>query len=76
MDLTVKLLTASGGICTSVFNNLHAKLITFPRFVLCQCLIARNVAELLSSNGDVSNFYAAYCIDELSRGSIFGYKFS
>ncbi len=35
-------------------------------------LIARNVNKLFLFNRDVSHFYAACCIDELSRGSIKG----
>ena len=34
----------------------------------CRRLIARNVHKLFSSNRGVSHFYAACCIDELSRG--------
>jgi len=37
-------------------------------------LIARNVHKLFLFNRDVSDFYAACCIDELSRGSIKGYE--
>jgi len=36
-------------------------------------LIARNVCKLFSSNRGISDFYAACCINELSRGSILGY---
>ena len=43
-------------------------------FVLSECLIARNVAELFSSNHGISHFYAAWHINELSRGSIWGSK--
>ncbi len=37
-------------------------------------MIARNVGELLSSNRSISHFYAACCINELSRGPILGPK--
>ena len=46
-------------ICTQLFNELCASLITFPMFVRRQCLIARNVSELSSSNGALAHFYAA-----------------
>jgi hypothetical protein len=35
-------------------------------------LIARIVGKLFSSNRGISHFYAAYCIDKLSRGFILG----
>ena len=54
--------------------ELRASLISFRIFVRCQRLIARNVAELFSSNRGVSHFYAARRIDELSRGSLSGYE--
>jgi len=38
--------------------------------------MARNVAKLFSSNRAVAHFYAACCINELSKGSILGSKFS
>ena len=41
---------------------------------LSYCLIARNVCKLLSSNHDVSHFYAACRIDGLRRGSISEYE--
>jgi hypothetical protein len=41
---------------------------------LSYCLIARNVCKLLSSNRDVSHFYAACRIDGLRRGSISEYE--
>jgi hypothetical protein len=37
-------------------------------------MISRNVAELFSYNRNISHFYAACCIDELSRGSILEYE--
>ena len=55
-------------------NELCARLITFPIFVRSQRLIARNARELFSTNHVVSHFYAACCINELSRGSVLGYK--
>jgi len=50
-----------------------------PLFFPASCelnnfLIARNVADLFSSNRGVSHFYAARRIDELSRGSLSGYE--
>ncbi len=58
------------------FIELRASLITFPIFVRWQRLIARNVAELSSSNRGVSYLHEACHIDELSRGSVLGLKFS
>jgi hypothetical protein len=55
-------------------NELLARLITFPIFVRSQPLISRNARELFSPNHAVSHFYAACRIDELSRGSVLGYK--
>ena len=56
-------------ICATFFNKRRARLITFPSFVRWQCLKARNVRELFSSNCGVSNLNKACCINELSRGS-------
>ena len=66
--------TTSGAYCASIQIKLHVGSITFWIFVCWQCLTARNVAELFSYNHGVSHFYAARRIDELSRGSISGYK--
>jgi len=43
-------------------------------FVLTQHLIARNVCELFSSNRGISHLNETCRIDELSRGSVLGYK--
>jgi len=56
------------------FIEFHASLITFPTIVYRQRLIARNLAELSSSNRDVSHLHEAHCINELSRESMLGYK--
>ena len=48
-------------------SELRASLISFPNFVRCQCLIARNLAELFSSNRGVSHLHEACRIDELSK---------
>jgi hypothetical protein len=61
-------------ICAQLFNELRACLITFPIFVRCQRLIARNDRELFSSNRGVSHLNEACRIDALSRGSILGYE--
>jgi hypothetical protein len=37
-------------------------------------LIARNIYELFNSKRGISHFYSACRIDELSRGSVLGYK--
>jgi len=37
-------------ICNQIYNKLCARLITFPIFVVSHHLLARNVAELFSSN--------------------------
>jgi len=58
------------------FIEFRVSLITFPIFVRWQRLIARNLAELSSSNRGVSHLHEAHRIDELSRGSILGLKFS
>ena len=60
-------------ICASLYIELRDCLITFPIFVPSQCLIARNVRELFSFNRGISHLYQ---IDELSRGSVLGFKFS
>ncbi len=73
----VELLTAIplwAQICAQLFNELRAGLITFPIFVRCQRLIARNDRELFSSNRGISHLNEACRIDELSRGSILGYE--
>ena len=67
-------LTAMVSYMRPLFFELRASLITFRIFVRCQRLIARNVAELFSSNRGVSHFYAACRINELSRGSVSGPK--
>ena len=56
------------------FFDLRVCIISWPFFVLCQCFIARNVAEHSSSNCGVLDFYAACCIndDELNREFCFG----
>ena len=42
-----------------------------PIFVRCQCLIARKIAELFSSNRGMSQFYEACGINDVrSRGSV------
>jgi hypothetical protein len=51
-------------------NKLLCRLVTPPNVVLFQRFIARENAELFSSNHYNSPFYAAFCFDELSRGSI------
>jgi len=66
----VNRLTAMVPYMEPLFFELRASLISFLIFVCCQRLIARNVAELFSSNRGVSHFYAARRIDELSRGSL------
>ena len=53
------------------FNELRAR-INFPNFVRCQRLMARNVAELSSSNRGDSHLNEACRIDEMSRGSVLG----
>jgi hypothetical protein len=56
------------------FNELNASLTTFQNFVLCQHRIAQNVAALFLFNRRVSDFYAACCINKLSRDSISWYE--
>ena len=69
----VKLLTSNGAhICASFLNKICDCLITFLLFVRWQRLIARNVHELFISNRGISHLNEAYCIDDLSRGSILG----
>jgi hypothetical protein len=57
-----------------LFNKLRHCLITFPFFVRCQRLIARNVANGFLLNRGVSHCYETCCIDDVSRGSLSGYK--
>jgi hypothetical protein len=59
-----------------LFIELRASLITFPNFVHSQRLIARNVRKLFSSNCGISYLHEACPIDELSKGSVLGLKFS
>ena len=66
--------TTSGAHNMRQLIELHDRLITFPIFVPSQHLIHRIVAELFSSNRDVSHLDEAYHIDELSRGSDLGPK--
>ncbi len=61
---------APSNICIHLFNELLLSYI----FVRWQHFMAGNVAELFSSNRGVSHFYAACCINELSRRSVLGYK--
>jgi hypothetical protein len=58
--------------CTTFFDKLCSRLITFRICVCWQRWIARNVHELFSSNSGVSHFYTACRIDELGRGFISG----
>ena len=51
-------------------------LITSTIFVSSHRLIASNVCKLYSSNRGISHLHEACCIDELSRGSFLGLKFS
>ena len=57
------------------FNKLCDTSITVQIVVRSKHLIAVNVCKLFSSNRGVSHFYGACRIDELSRGSVLGYKF-
>ena len=63
-------------ICATFINELRASLITFLLFVPWQRLIARNLAELFSSNRGISHLNETCRVDELSRGSVLGLKFS
>ena len=60
-------------ICDHFFHELRAGLITFI-FCLLTTFDSWNVHEFFSSNCAISQFYAACCIDKLSRGSILGYE--
>ena len=62
--------TTSGTHNMRQLIELRDRLITFPIFVPSH----RIVAELFSSNRDVSHLDEAYHIDELSRGSDLGPK--
>jgi hypothetical protein len=57
-----------------LFFELRTSLITFPIFVRCQRLIARNVADdfLLFSFADTFN--EACRVDDVSRGSLSVYE--
>ena len=59
--------------CTSIFNEIRARVRTFPFFFLCQrlILIARNVHELFFLNCGVSHYFYTAC--ELDRESILLY---
>ena len=63
-------LTAIGGHDRQLFNKLLWCLVSLPIFVCCQCLIARKIAELFSSNCAMSQLYKACSIDDVSRGSV------
>ncbi len=54
------------------FFWLCSRLIPFWIVVRWLRLIAQNVAELFSSNNNVSHFYAACCINDVSWGSVLG----
>ena len=56
------------------FNKLRHCLMYFRIFVLCQRLIARNVANGFLLNSGASHCYEACCIDDVSRGSLSGYE--
>ena len=61
-------------ICDHLNYQLRDRLISFPFYVRSQCLIARNVRKLFSSNRSISHFYEACRINEVSRGSVSGPK--
>ena len=68
--------TPMGADSAHLFHKLRASVITFPNFDHWQHLIAKNAAELSSSNRSVSHLNEACRIDELSRGLALGLKFS
>ena len=53
-----------------LFNELLRWLVTSTIFVRYYCLIARKLAEFFRYNCGFRPFYAAFCFDEVSRGSI------
>ena len=61
-------------ICNHLYFELCDCLKTFPIFVPSQCLIARNVCELLSFNRGLSHLNKARRIDDVSRGSLSCYE--
>ena len=63
-----------GVFCSCPNPYICCRLISPQNFILCQCLLVRNVCKLFSSNRAISHIYAAHCINELSRGSILGYE--
>ena len=69
-------ITLLAHICATFINELCASLLTFLLFVPWQRLIPRNDRKLFSSNRGVSHLNEACHIDELSRGSVLGLKFS
>ncbi len=69
-DLAVNSLTAIGGHDRQLFNKLLWCLVSSPIFVRWQCLIARKIAELFSSNRAMLQFYEACGIDDMSRGFV------
>jgi len=74
--LHLELLTQK--ICANCFKELCARFITSPVLVRWQRFIARirNMCGLFLFNCGISYFYAACHIDDLSRGSILGMKFT
>jgi hypothetical protein len=67
-------LTAMVAYMRPLFNELCHCLITFRIFVRCQRLIARNVANGFLLNRGILHCYKACRIDDMSRGSLLGYK--
>ena len=61
-------------MCTSFFDELRDRLITFLLFVPNQRLITGNVHELFGSNRGNSHLNEACRIDDLIRGSVLGPK--
>jgi hypothetical protein len=66
----VNSLTAVGGHDHQLFDKLLWCSVSSPIFVRCQCLIARKIAELFSSNRAMSQFYKACGINDVSTGSV------
>ena len=69
--IAVMLLTAKDGHDRPLFDKVLWCLVSLLICVCRQCLIARKIAELFSSNRAMSQFYEACGIDDVSRGSGF-----
>ncbi len=69
-ETEINSLTPIDGRDRHFFNKLRARVVSPQIFGSYQRLMARKIAELFGLNRGIHPFYAAYCFDKLSRGSV------